>query len=338
MIPYSWYIVNFLLKFVVIVDLLCYNARMAEIFVDSLFDAVLDSLKVLPVLFLAYLLVAWLSHDHSHKFSRFLSKNKKTSVLYASFLGCVPQCGFSSVMADLYSERHVSLGALLAVFIATSDEAVPIMLSNVTNTSVLLDMLKLVGIKIVLALVFGYAIEGVASLVRKKRQPHKEEILPPHDHSHDHKHECGHIHTDECVVGCGHEHGGCAENIFLDAFMHTFEIVIYIFIAAFILNFVSEMWVDALATLLTNNVYVQILIASLIGLIPNCAASVFLVELYISGTLYFPALLAGLSSCAGVGVIILWARNRRHPLENLGILALQFALGVISGLLLSLIL
>ena len=90
MIPYSWYIVNFLPKIVVIMSWLCYNARMAEIFVDSLFDAVIDSLKVLPVLFLAYLLVAWLSHDHSHKFSRFLSKNKKTSVLYSSFLGCVP--------------------------------------------------------------------------------------------------------------------------------------------------------------------------------------------------------------------------------------------------------
>lgn len=312
---------------------------MAEIFVDSLIDAVLDCLKVVPVLFLAYLLVSWLSHDHSHKFSKFLSKNKKTSVLYASFLGCIPQCGFSSVMADLYSERHVSLGALLAVFIATSDEAIPMMLADVTNTKLLLDMLLLIGVKVVFALVWGYAIEGVAALCRKKK-PAKdvnEEHLPPHDHTHDHKHECGHIHSDECEVGCGHNHGNCAENIFLDAFMHTFEIVLYIFIATFILNIIiGACGTDALVSLFTNNIYVQILIACLIGLIPNCAASVLLVELYaIYGTIGFPALVAGLTACAGVGVVILWTRNRKHMLENLGILLLQFAIGVVTGLILT---
>ena len=120
---------------------------MAKIFVDCLYDAVVDCLKVLPILFLAYLLVAYLSHDHSHKFGRFLAKSKKTSVIYASFLGCVPQCGFSSVIADFYSRAKVSLGTVIAVFIATSDEAIPIML---TNKDSLLSMLLLIGIKIVL--------------------------------------------------------------------------------------------------------------------------------------------------------------------------------------------
>ena len=309
---------------------------MAEIFIDSLMDAVVDCLKVIPVIFLVYLLVAWLSHDHSHKFSKFLSKSNKTSVLYASFLGCIPQCGFSSVMADLYSERKVSLGALLAVFIATSDEAVPIMLSDVTNKKVLLHLLLLVGLKVVFAIAWGYAINGILKLIKKhKSVKFEDEVLPPHDHSHDHKHECGHIHTEECVSGCGHEHGSCAENVFLDAFMHTFEIVIYIFVASLILNMISGVWTDAFSKLLTDSIYIQILIASLIGLIPNCAASVFLVELYSVGSLGFPALLAGLTACAGVGAVILWTRNRKHPLRNLGILGLQFVLGVLSGLLVS---
>ena len=311
-----------------------------DLFIDSLFDAVLDCLKVMPVLFLAYLLVSWLSHDHSHKLGRFLSKNKKTSVLYSSFLGCIPQCGFSSVMADFYSERHVSLGALFAVFIATSDEAIPIMLSDVTNGKVLLDMLILIAIKVVLAIFWGYAIDGALTLLSKRKhkklETSKEDVEFYHDHTHDHKHQCGHIHTDECVSNCGHEHGGCFENIFLDAFSHTFEILIYIFVANLVLNcIIGYFGTDALTNLFTNNIYLQIVIASLIGLIPNCAASVLLVDLYaMYGMISFPALVAGLTACAGVGTIILLTRNRKHPLENLGILLLQFVIGIVSGLML----
>ena len=119
--------------------ILCYNvevleAFVGEIFAESLFDAVLDCVKVAPILFLAYLLISYISHDHSHKFNKFLTKNKNSSVLYASFLGCVPQCGFSSVIADLYADKKISLGALIAVFVATSDEAIPIMLSHNEQT------------------------------------------------------------------------------------------------------------------------------------------------------------------------------------------------------------
>lgn len=348
---------------------MCYNnknfweIRVAmEIFVDSLYDAVLDCLKVVPVLFLAYLLVSYLSHDHSHKFSRFLSKNKRTSVLYASFLGCVPQCGFSSVIADLYSEKTVSLGTLVAVFVATSDEAIPIMISNVDQ---IIPMLLLIGVKIVLAIFWGYLIDLTIGAIRKSK---KKQVVPKvavvpvaetgtheiamgvetdHDHSHEedhhehkhsyeHIHECGHIHTDKCASDCGHEHGCCANNIFLDAFMHTFSIIIYIFVATFIINLIiGYCGTEALENLLTTNMYLQVLIASLIGLIPNCASSVLLVELFIYGTLSFPALVAGLTAGAGVGLVILFTRNKKHMLENFGILALQYAIGVISGMFLT---
>lgn len=335
-----------------------------QVFVDSLYDAVVDCLKVVPILFLAYLLVSYLSHDHSHKFSKFLAKNKKTSVLYASFLGCVPQCGFSSVIADLYSEKHVSLGTLVAVFVATSDEAIPIMVSN---TKQIVPMLILIAVKICFALFWGYLIDlsigvfkkskhkKIATLpaldkttevycdehehVHDEHSEHNEEeheLNHHEEHHHSHMHECGHIHTDKCDKECGHEHGCCADNIFLDAFMHTFEIAIYIFIATFIINIiVGYCGTGALANLLTTNKYLQVLIASVIGLIPNCASSVLLVELFMYGTLGFPALVAGLSAGAGVGLFILWTKNRKHPFQNLGIMLLLYLVGVISGMFLT---
>ena len=325
-----------------------------QIFAESLYDAVLDCLKVVPILFLAYLLVAYLSHDHSHKFSKFLSRNKKTSVLYASFLGCVPQCGFSSVIADLYSSRTVSVGTLIAVFVATSDEAIPIMISNPES---IIDMLILIGVKILLAIFWGYLIDIVITLFKKtKKQKMAQAVVQTqmqtgeqtanittenhsvvseeehHEHHH-HAYECGHIHTDKCASDCGHEHGCCADNIFIDAFMHTFEIIIYIFVATLIINLiVGFLGTQALENLLTTNMYLQVIIASLIGLIPNCVSSVLLVELFISGALAFPALVAGLTAGCGVGLVILFTRNRKHILENFSIVALQYVIGVASGM------
>lgn len=306
---------------------------MKEIFAASLYDAVLDTLKVLPILFLAYLLVSYISHDHKHKFSHFLSKKNKASVFYASCLGCVPQCGFSSVIADLYSERKVTIGTLIAVFIATSDEALPIMVSN---TNKIVDLLILIGVKVALAIIWGYAID-FAMLLFKKRSNKKVEVTYSSDEPEHHFHECGHIHTDHCEHG--HE-DCCVDNVFIDAIAHTFSIAIYIFVATFILNMiVSCIDISALQNFLNTNIYLQIVLASLIGLIPNCASSVLLVELYmgvaVSGQvvqiLSFPALVAGLTAGAGVGLIILFARNRKHLLENLGVLLLQFLIGLISG-------
>ena len=315
-----------------------------ETFYHALMHAVEDTLRVVPILFLAYLLVSYLSHDHNHKFSGFLSKHKKTSVLYASFLGCIPQCGFSSVIADLYSRQKVTLGTLVAVFVATSDEAIPLMIANPDS---ILSMLLLIGVKLVLALVWGYSIDLVVDLIKKARKKKKEEPQAEnhevHEHHEHHKimhhiHECGHVHSDECEEDCHHKNGCCVDNIFLDAFKHTFEIMLYLFIFTFIMEIVLQVYsIDVFRTILTSNVYIQILIACVVGLIPNCASSVFLVELYmLEGVLSFPALVAGLSTGAGVGLFILISRNRKHPLKSLGIVALQFAIGVISGIVVNL--
>ncbi len=383
---------------------------MEQIFVESLYDAVVDSLKVLPILFLSYLLVSFLSHDHTHKFSKLLLRKNKTGVLFGAFLGCIPQCGFSSVIADFYSQKSVTLGTLIAVFVATSDEAIPIMISNPEK---IVDLLILIAIKVALAVFWGCLIDicltGYSKLETKKLQNSQnvknsknDEILLKNDlktekklqfyenktifqendnknleknnsektnktgknlgqeieenhfekHHHDGEqhihthHTCGHIHTDSCDDECGHENGECCvNNVFLDAFLHTFSILIYIFVATFILNFIISTvnfygGVDAVKNLLSTNVYIQILLASLIGLIPNCASSVLLVELYIGASvagpiLSFPALVAGLTAGAGVGLVILWSKNKKKALQNLAILFLQYFIGVASGMFLT---
>ena len=314
-----------------------------EIFYEAIVDALIDVLKMIPILFLAYLLVAYLSHDHNHKFVGFLSKHKKTSVLYASFLGCVPQCGFSSVIADLYSRQKVTLGTLVAVFVATSDEAIPIMIATPNQ---ILNMLLLIGIKIVLALLWGYGIDFAVELfskIKKKKLAgatanESKNAENVHNINHElseerhHIHECGHIHSDTCKDDCHHSESCCVDNIFLDAFKHTTEISIYIFVATFVINLLIGFFtLDIFTTILTNNIFVQIAIACVLGLIPNCASSVLLVELFTTGALSFPALVAGLSTGAGVGLIILLTRNK-HIAKSVGILFLQLAIGIVSGL------
>ncbi len=299
-----------------------------DIFASALSEAALDTLKALPILYLAYLLVAYFSHSQSKNFTKFLNKSKKAGPAAGAVLGCIPQCGFSSVMSDLYSRRMITVGTLMAVFLATSDEAIPIMISE---PAFIVDMLILIGLKIVFALVFGFAIDLVISLFSKRKAAKSEPILAEElEHQHDHCTCHGHSDTkDHC-----HK-----ENIFLDALYHTLNIMLYIFVATLIINIIIEsVGMEALTSWFGGNVYIQILLAGVIGLIPNCAASVFLVELYINGGIAFSALFAGLSVGAGVGLIVLFAKNRGKKgfLQNLAIVGLLYVLGVVSGIIVSL--
>lgn len=300
-----------------------------QIFQTALLDALLDTLKVFPVLYLAYLLVAYISHAKSDKFTKFLNKSKKAGPAVGAFLGCIPQCGFSSVMSDLYSRRAITLGTLFAVFIATSDEAIPIMIANPTF---IVDLLILLALKIVFAIFFGYLVDIVLSFFERKQKPFvadpilAEELEHPHDHCSCHSHHDG--------------KGRCnTKNIFLDALIHSLNITLYIFIATLFINIIVEaVGLDALTDWFGGNVYIQILLAGLIGLIPNCASSVFLVELYINGGIAFSAMFAGLCVGAGVGLVILFTKNRgkKQLLQNFAIVGLLYLFGIISGIIVSL--
>lgn len=345
-----------------------------DIFWDSLWDAFKDTLFIVPILYLAYLLVSYFSHNGNEKYSKILHKTNKAGPVIGAALGCVPQCGFSSVMSQLFSKKIVTLGTLIAVFVATSDEAIPLMISK---PEFIPKMLIMIGIKVVYAILAGYLIDGIIKLFtkRKKHFSYQEAQSKPtklNEKTDNHEHEMEtHQHTEEshekdeidetlaheptCCCGHKHEHchhssekeGGhehndahcCVRNIFLDALIHTSIITAYVFVATLAINLIAGYCgsLDPLKNLFTDNPYVQILLASVIGLIPNCAASVFLVELFMEGVLIFPALVAGLTAGAGVGLIVLFTANYKKVWMNLSVIGIQYALAIIIGIILNFI-
>ena len=313
---------------------------MFEIIGEALWDALYDLRYTIFILYFAYVLIGYLTHHKSRGYAKLLQKSRYTGPLIGAFLGCVPQCGFSSVMADVYSKRAISLGTLIAVFIATSDEAIPIF---VGYPNFYLDMLILIGFKLAFAIIFGYLVEVVSMLIFKKIN--KKIMSPPENlpeiieevdeeqhpcdcecHHHEHKHEKNKMrHKEHC----------CADNIFLDALIHTINIAIFIFIATAIINvLVSTIGLDFITSWLGDNAFVQILLCAIIGFIPNCAGSVFLVELYLNGGILFSAMLAGLTVGSGIGIFILFTKNKgkKQLLENFMIMGILYVFGVLSGI------
>lgn len=285
-----------------------------QIFLDALVDACIDTALVLPILYLAYLLVGYFSHNDNEKYAKILHHTKKAGPLVGAFLGCVPQCGFSSVMSQLFSNKVVTMGTLFAVFIATSDEAIPLMIAK---PEFIPKLLLLLAVKVGFAIIIGYMVDLVIYLFNRKKPQIIHEYEQPHHHHHDH----------EC----------CATNIFLDALKHTVIIAAWVFAATLIINIViGYAGLDSLKMLFTNNVYTQVLIAALIGLIPNCAASVFIVELYMSGVLSFAALVGGLCAGAGVGLIVLFTTNKSKIWQNITITGLLYVFAVACGFISSL--
>ncbi len=343
-----------------------------HIFLDALWDAFKDTLIILPFLYLTYLLVSYFSHNDNEKYSKILHKTNKAGPVIGSFLGSIPQCGFSSVMSNLYSRKIVTLGTLIAVFISTSDEAIPLMISK---PEFIPKLLILMAVKIVYGIIVGYIIDSLIHLFSKKNQVLHEyhdrhcpagkemtfeggEILDDlnhenhchgnecsaeeinnndenHNHSHDHNHEHKCCHADEEEGGHNHTHSHCcATNIFLDALKHTLIILAYVFIATLFINLIRGYCggLEPLKKIFTSNPYLQILLACVIGLIPNCASSVFLVEMFMEGVILFPALVGGLCAGAGVGLIVLYTCNYKKIGQNIFITFLVFSLAIILGI------
>lgn len=285
---------------------------------DCLLDAFLDTIKIIAILYLVYLLVSYLEHHNNEKFHGFMQKTQKAGPFMGSVLGIVPQCGFSAVMSDLFSKHKITMGTLIAVFIATSDEAIPILISYPEFYK---SLLLLLAIKFVFAILIGYVVDIIIALINKKKANFvvKNEVISEQD---DHDHCDGH----HC----------CADNIFLDALKHTAKIAIFIFLATFIINIiVYYVGTDKLSDALMSSSIFQPLIASLIGLIPNCAASVVLIELFISGGLSFGSLIAGLCAGSGVGLLVLFKQNKSIK-QNILITAICYLSGAGLGMLLCL--
>ena len=282
--------------------------------VHSIFEVVLESvlhsLKILPFLLLAFIVIEYLEHKAQDKFKHIFTRAGALGPAVATALGCIPQCGFSVMSANLYSSGLITLGTLIAVFLSTSDEAF-ILLATAHNGS--FEIFKLLVTKIIIALFFGYLIY----FIEKKTHKH-------HHHSHD---LCEHDHC-----GC-HEHGG----VLKPALIHTVKVFGFLLLFTVIIDlFVTFVGTEALSLLLLSDSVFQPFLSAIIGFIPNCASSVLLTQLYIEGTLTFGSLIAGLCTNAGAGLLVLF-RNKSNFRENLKILLILYACAVIPGIILHII-
>ncbi|MBO4422197.1 MAG: arsenic efflux protein [Clostridia bacterium] len=281
---------------------------------DVLLDALLDTVKLIPFLFAAYLLLEFIEHRSSNKLSNFLT-NEKFGVPGGAVLGCIPQCGMSVAVSHLFSAGAVGAGTMVAVFISCSDEAIPVLLADFRHIGAIVPLLLS---KVAFAVIAGYLFD----LIFRR---HKFE-----GGHHSHEHDC-----DECdkIEEAHHHHCGekCDENVFLSALKRSGEVLLFILavnvVMGLIIYFVGE---DVIAEFAQRNRMLQPLAAGLIGLIPNCAGSVVLTELYINGSIGFGAVFAGLSVGSGLGYAALFKANK-HIKENLMIVGFTFVLSVAAG-------
>lgn len=280
----------------------------ADGFLDVILDAVIDTVKVLPFLFIAFLVIEFLEHKAQDKIKHLFTRAGAFGPAIATVLGCIPQCGFSVMSSNLYSSGIITLGTLIAVFLSTSDEAV-ILLATAHNGS--FEIFKLLVTKIIIALICGYVIY----YIERKNHTHH------HHHSHD---LCEHDHC-----GC-HEHGG----VLRPALIHTVKVFGFLLLFTVIIDLiVAFIGTDTLSHLLLSESIFQPFLSAIIGFIPNCASSVLLTQLYIEGTLSFGALIAGLCTNAGAGLLVLF-RDKSKFKENIKILGILYICAVIPGIIL----
>ena len=292
-----------------------HSENLAEaIFHDIFLHGILDTLKLALFLFAAYLLMEFLEHKASDKTSAFLKRSGKLGPLVGGALGAIPQCGFSSVSANLFCGKVISLGTLIAVFLSTSDEMLPIMLSGIGDRLSAAKILFILGYKILVGVAVGFAVDLVVKLASL-------------GHSHDDGH--GHIHEICEAEGCN-----CEGGIFRSAIKHTLTTSLFILVITVAINailfFLGE---EKLSMLLPDIPVVSHLICVLIGLIPNCASSVALTEFYMSEIITLGEMLSGLFAGSGVGLLILFRVNKKNIKENLVILAILILSGTLFGVL-----
>ena len=276
---------------------------------EILQDTAIDTIKLIPFLFITYLIMEYIEHKTSNKLRDTIKKSGKFGPLLGAVVGIFPQCGFSVSATNLYAGRVITIGTLIAVYITTSDEMLPILLTEAVPITTILTIL---GIKLVLGIIAGFIVDFIFKLVKKEHQEQDIEEL------------------------CEHEHCHCEEGIVSSATKHTLNITIFIFVITLILNgIITYIGEDTIAHFISKNIILGPIIAGLIGLVPNCASSVILTELFISNVISMPVLISGVAVNAGVGLLVLFKTNKNIK-ENVSIIGILYAIGVISGIVLEL--
>lgn len=275
--------------------------------IDVLLDTAIDALKTLPFLFVAYLVIEFVEHRAAEKFALWLTKFGKAGSFVGALLGVVPQCGFSVVAANLYANRIITGGTLLAVFLSTSDEAIPVLLSHPESAG---RILPLILSKVLLATVAGLVLDY--SGVLKTSKADSEAVVEEHSHCHTEGH----------------------NGILKSALHHTLETFLFLVLVMLVLNFVIYfIGEETLGRFLMSGSVFQPLLAGLVGLIPNCAASVVIAELFAQGALSFGSAVAGLSAGSGLGLLVLF-RADIDKSECVRIAVLLFSISVLTGMVL----
>lgn len=338
-----------------------------------------DTLALVPFLFVTYIALEALEHAAGARANAVVRRAGTAGPVVGALLGVVPQCGFSAMAATLYAGRVVTLGTLVAVFLSTSDEMLPMLVAEQVEAGLLFRVL---GLKVLVALITGVVADLAIRALRRNARVHaflRRTVLSVrrdgmeadvvdqmaeggetaehicrlceqdhcgcgHRHVHAHGGEHGHEHADGHVSGCDHDHGhghdhghaggrfGIVGSIVMSAVSHTVQVSLFIFLVTFALVLVLEtVGEDAMAAFLSGNQLLAVFASALVGLVPNCSASVVITQLYLEGVLGFAPLMAGLLASAGVGYLVLF-RTNRHPRENTVIVAGLFLVACVWGL------
>lgn len=284
-----------------------------HVLLHSLKHTVLDTLKLLPFLFLTYLLMEFLEHRAGGATERWLKRSGRVGPLIGGTLGMLPQCGFSAAASGLYTGRIITTGTLLAVYLSTSDEMLPILISS--GASVWL-ILKLLATKLAIGVAAGFCVDGISRLIRRR--------LPEKAHG-------------DFEDLCERENCHCdGKHFALSALKHTLYITAFLLIFTFVLNVAIE-WIgdERIRALVLDRPVVGSVLASLVGLIPNCASSIALTTLFLEGVISSGAMLSGLLVNAGVGLAILF-RNNRPVRDSFRVVLILWCIAVVSGILIDL--
>lgn len=273
---------------------------MGEIILDTL----IDSIKILPFLFLAFLIMEYVEHKLGNKSNEIIKKSGKLGPLFGGILGGFPQCGFSVAATNLYAGKVITVGTLIAIYLSTTDEMLPILLSRGVSLDIIL---KIILINVVIGILVGFIMD--LFFKSKKTDSDIEEF-------------------------CEREHCHCEDNILLSSLKHTLNIFIFIVVISFVLNsLVHYLGLENISKIFLSNTIFGPFVASLIGLIPNCVSSVVITELYLGGAISFGSMIAGVLTGSGVALMLLFRVNKNLK-ENIGIITMLYSIGAFFGILL----